>query len=77
MADSLVAGAISEVHSRPHCVHPLGVLPKPRSTKLRPILNMRHANAFMSTPSFRLDSLSDFATIARPDDVMCFLDMVQ
>ena len=30
----------------------------------------------MSSPSFRLDNLSDFA-IARPDDVMFSLDMVQ
>ena len=63
--------------SPPHCIHPLGVVPKPRSEKLRPVLNMRHANAFMVSPPFRMESLANFANVARPDDVLVSLDMVQ
>lgn len=77
IADSIAAGAISAVAYRPHCVHPLGVIPKPRSTKLRPILNMRSANAYMAVPAFRFDSLSDFPSIADKSDVLISLDMVQ
>ena len=75
VADSLTAGAISEVSNRPHCVHPLGVVPPLYETPT--ILNMRHADAFMANPSFRLDALSYFASIARSDDVMYSLDMAQ
>ena len=75
VADFISSGDIAAVPYRPHCVHPLGVIPKPRSTKLRPIPNMRSANAYMV--AFRFDSLIDFASIADREDVLIALDMIQ
>lgn len=73
--DSLAAGAIAEVSDPPYRIHTLGVVPMQCSAKLRPISNMRYSNAYMVSPAFRMESVSDFAASAEPDDVVVSLDM--
>ena len=49
----LAAKAVSISPEKPHCVFPLGVVPKPRSRKLRLILDMRLGNESMPDMPFR------------------------
>ena len=56
---------------------PLGVVPKPRSRKLRLVLDMRLGNESMPDMPFRMESLTDLKFLARPGDLMLSLDLTQ
>ena len=73
----LAARAITPVTYVPHCVNPLGVVPKLGSAKLRLVLNMRFPNSFLRVTKFRLESLADLRDIVEPDDYTLSFDMTQ
>jgi hypothetical protein len=73
----LAAKVVSVSPDKPHCVFPLGVVPKPRSQKLRLILDMRLGNESMPDMPFRMESLTDLKFLARPGDLMLSLDLTQ
>ena len=70
-------GAVSRCNATPRCVYPLGVVPKPRSNKLRLILDMRQGNKLMPDRPFRMESLEDIRFLAKPGDVMLAFDLTQ
>ncbi len=73
----LAAKAISVAAEPPHCVFPLGVVPKPRSQKLRLILDMRRGNECMPDQPFKMESLADLRFLAQPGDLLLSLDLTQ
>jgi len=66
----LAAGAISQLPPghRPAVVSPLGVVPKPRSDKLRLIINMRYVNRHLVRKVFKFEGLRDLSDILEPED---------
>ena len=70
-------GAVSRCSKTPRRVYPLGVVPKPRSSKLKLILDMRLGNKLMPDRPFRMESLEDIRFLAKPGDVMLSFDLTQ
>ena len=72
----LAAGAIKEC--RPDeltVVSPLNVVPKPGSSKLRTILDLRHVNAYVDCPRFQYEELRSLRWLAQPNDWQFSLDL--
>ena len=75
--EMLEAGAITELPpgERPTVVSPLGVVPKPRSDKLRLIINMRHVNKHLAKKVFKNEGLKDLGDIIYPGDSLLQYDL--
>ena len=65
----LAARAITPVAFVPHCVNPLGVVPKQGSAKLRLVLNMRIA--FYARLSSGSNHLQTYATSSNRTIMLC------
>ena len=68
-------GAVTHCAKTPICVYPMRVVPKPRSNKLRLILDMRLGNKLMLDRPFRMESLEDIRFLAKPGDAMLAFDL--
>ena len=66
----LEAGAVSVLPSGtlPIVVNPLGVVPKPRSRKLRLVVHMKCVNEHLAKKVFKFEVLADLADIAEKGD---------
>jgi hypothetical protein len=66
----LEAGAVSVLPSGtlPIVVNPLGVVPKPRSDKLRLVVNMKYVNEHLAKIVFKFEGLSDLSDMAEKGD---------
>ncbi len=66
----LEAGAVSVLPSGilPIVVSPLGVVPKPRTDKLRRVVNMKYANEHLAKRVFKFEGLSDISDMAEKCD---------
>ncbi len=64
--EMLEAGAVSVLPSGtlPIVVSPLGVVPKPRSNKLRLVVNMKYVNEHLAKRVFKFEDLSDLSDMA-------------
>ena len=75
----LEAGAITEMlpGKRPTVVSPLGVVPKPRSDKLRLIINiyMKYVNKHLAKKVFKFEGLKDLGDIIQPGDALLQYDL--
>ena len=60
---------------RPTIVSPLGVVSKPHSDKLRPIINMRYDNEILAKIVFKLEGLLDIAYMAEKGDKYISYDL--
>jgi hypothetical protein len=70
VAEMLEAGAVSVLPSGilPFVVSPLGVVPKPRSDKLRLVVNMKYVNEHLAKRVFKFEGLSDLSDMAEKGD---------
>ena len=77
IAEMLLAGAITQLPfgARPAVVSPLGVVPKPRSEKLRLIINMRYVNRHLIKRVFKFEGLADLADLAKKGDFAISYDL--
>ena len=75
--EMLAAGAVSQLPSgvKPAVVSPLGVVPKPRSTKFRLIINMRYVNRHLIKRVFKFEGLQDLADLAERGDYAVSYDL--
>ena len=72
----LDSGAIQECSAgQLTVVSPLNVVPKPGSTKLRTILDLRHVNDYVQCPKFQYEELRSITSLAEPNDWMFSLDL--
>jgi hypothetical protein len=67
-------GCISNVDYKPHCVVPIGCVPK-KNRKQRLIVDLRHVNSFSESRKFRYEDLSTLSQVIRPGDYMVSLDL--
>jgi hypothetical protein len=58
----------------PHIVHPLGVVRKKHSDKLRMILDARYINEHINIPSFKYEGLESIHELAQRNDYMIVTD---
>lgn len=63
------------VPERPHCVMPLGVVPKPGTDKLRLIYDARFLNSHVQCPSFKYETLAGLSSVLRPGDQLFTVDL--
>lgn len=66
-------GAIEELPYRDiaSCVvNDIFVVPKPHSTKFRPIIDQRFTNSFTKKVHFKMESMKDVKDIIQPEDLM-------
>ncbi len=70
VAEMLEAGAVSILPSGtvPFVVSPLGVVPKPRSDKLRLVVNMKYVNEHLAKRVFKFEGLSNLSDMAEKGD---------
>lgn len=68
------SGCISEVNYKPHCVVPIGCVPK-KKNKLRLIVDLRYVNSFTEPQKFRYEDLSTLSEIIKPGDHMISIDL--
>ena len=72
----LASGAVATCRPKfSTVVSPLNVVPKPGSTKLRTIINMRHVNANAECPKFQHEELSSLTPLAQHNDWLFSLDL--
>jgi len=70
-------GAIEELPYRDiaSCVvNDIFVVPKPHSTKFRPIIDQRFTNSFTKKVHFKMESMKDVKDIIQPEDLMIRID---
>lgn len=77
ISEMLAAGAAEQLPpgQRPTICSPLGTVPKPRSEKLRLIINMRYVNGYLARKSFKFEGLQDLADILTPYDYLLQYDL--
>ena len=76
IASLLATGAIKQCHpNQLLVVSPLNVVPKPGSTKLRTILDLRHINEYVQCPKFQYEELRSITSMAQSGDWMFALDL--
>ena len=76
VASLLATGAVQECSaSTLMVVSPLNVVPKPGSTKLRTILDLRHVNDYVQCPKFQYEELRSITQMAHTGDWMFSLDL--
>ncbi|GLC60617.1 hypothetical protein PLESTB_001648500 [Pleodorina starrii] len=61
--------------SVPHCVMPLGVVPKAGTDKFRLIYDARYLNKLVVTPSFKYETLAGLGTVLQPGDYLFTVDL--
>ena len=72
--DLLTSGAIEECLGQPHCVSPIGCVPK-KNKKFRLIVDLRRLNSVSETPKFQYESISTVCDQVRPHDSLFTLDI--
>lgn len=75
IAELLATGAAVECGAQPHCVMPLGVVPKPGTDKFRLIYDARYLNQYVVTPSFKYETLSGLGSVLQPGDYLFTVDL--
>ena len=73
--DLLTSGAIEERQGQPHCVSPIGCIPKKKKKKkFRLIVDLRLLNSVSKTFKFQYESISMVCDQGRPHDSLVTLD---
>lgn len=73
--DNLVhEGAIERVSLKPHCISPLGVVPK-KGNKLRLVCDLRQLNSSCVTPSFVYENIDTVLDLVEPGDNFISCDL--
>ena len=72
--DLLTSGAIEECLGQPHCLSPIGCVPK-KNKKFRLIVDLRRLNSVSETPKFQYESISMVCDQVRPHDSLVTLDI--
>jgi hypothetical protein len=75
IADLISTATALEVNEPPLVVSPLGVVPKPGSSKLRLIWDGRYVNSHLVCPQFKYETLADLPELLQPDDLLFSLDL--
>jgi hypothetical protein len=75
IADLISTATALEVSDPPWVVSPLGVVPKPGSSKLRLIWDGRYVNSHLVCPQFKYETLADLPELLQPDDLLFSLDL--
>ena len=77
LSEMVASGAATRLPQgqRPAVVSPIGVVPKPRSEKMRLIINMRYVNRHLIKKVFKFEGLRDLADIIEKDDYMVSFDL--
>ena len=55
-------------------VNDIFIVPKPHSSKFRPIIDQRFANSFTKKVHFKMESIKDVKDILQPEDLMIRID---
>ena len=76
LEEMLQAGAVVRTRKPSKVMSPLGVNTR-RNGKKRLVVDMRHVNAHLNVPKFKMDSLSDLSDLANPGDWMTSIDLAQ
>ena len=64
-----------QVNEPPHCVLPLGVVPKPGTSKLRLVYDGQYINAALVCPAFKYETLAELPEVLQPRDFMFTIDL--
>ncbi|GLC53133.1 hypothetical protein PLESTB_000711700 [Pleodorina starrii] len=75
VAELVATGTVMPVSEKPHCVLPLGVVPKPGSDKLRLILDARYVNEHVVTPGFKYETVGKLSSVLHPNDYLFTVDL--
>lgn len=75
IAELLATQTAMEVTSRPLVVCPLGVVPKPGTSKLRLIWDGRYINAHIVCPPFKYETLAELPEVLQPGDYLFTVDL--
>lgn len=70
----LVSGAISVCDSVPHCVSPIGCVPK-KQNKYRLIVDLRQVNTYCRLPSFVNENINTVCGLVKKDDDLYTIDL--
>lgn len=70
----VLSGVIEHVQQRPHCVSPLGVIPK-KNGKLRLITDLRELNKSCEPDSFKNEDIRTVKELIQPKDRMVTIDL--
>ena len=71
--DLLTSGAIAECLGQPHCVSPIGCVPK--KNKFQLVVDLRCLNSVSENPQFQYESISMVCDQVRPHDSLVTLDI--
>lgn len=73
--DLVATRTVNEVSAPPHCVLPLGVVPKPGTSKLRLIYDGQYINASLVCPAFKYETLAELPEVLQPNDFLFTIDL--
>ena len=74
ISDLVASGALEICSSKPHCVNPIGCVPK-KGGKLRLITDLRKLNNHCATPKFRNEDINTVRDLIQPNDQLVTVDV--
>ena len=74
ISDLVTSGALEICSSKPHCVNPVGCVPK-KGGKRRLITDLRKLNNHCATPKFRNEDINTVSDLIQPHDQLVTVDI--